>query len=160
MLTFAPSGSTLLSLHPPGFKRNGRCRSSFRRTSFQGLARLPSKPHEFLCTMLSFFRKIARRRSPRQPPEMVPCPHCGADVPATAAACRHCGYDWEPGPDEGVEEGYADDEFDYESYIEEEFGNEEWGQRHTRLSLPSWQRVVVVVLVIAFVLWLLGPALF
>lgn len=110
--------------------------------------------------MLSFFRKIASRRSARKAVEKVPCPHCGADVPETAAACRHCGYDWESGPDEGIEEGYADDDFDYESFVEEEFGSEEFGQRQTSLSLPSWQRAIVVVLVIAFVLWLLGPALF
>lgn len=81
-------------------------------------------------------------------------------MPATAASCRHCGYDWETDLDEGGADEYGEDDFDYESYIEQEFGSEEFGRRHTSFSLRGWQRAVAVLLVIAFVLSLLAPVLF
>ena len=99
--------------------------------------------------MLSFFR---RRRGDRPSPahETVPCPHCGAAVRATAAACRACGYDGEEDHDDSYEE-----DFDYDQFIEDEFSDQAISS-----TLKPWQRAVVLTLVIAFAATLLWPLLF
>lgn len=62
----------------------------------------------------------------RKPPEI--CPNCGAFVPEDALACPDCGSDYETG---WSERAYAqrldlpDDEFDYDEFVKEEFGNKE-----------------------------------
>ena len=58
----------------------------------------------------------------RRPPEV--CPSCGASVPRHARACPGCGADEQTGwSDEarGQELGLPDEEFDYESFVAEEF---------------------------------------
>lgn len=55
------------------------------------------------------------------------CFHCGADLPAGAHFCRHCGASEDHGWNEGDLEddpaaGYgAEDDFDYDGFLEEEF---------------------------------------
>jgi hypothetical protein len=57
------------------------------------------------------------------PPEV--CPNCGADVPPTAKACPECGADeqtgWSDTPHVG-NPNIPDDEFDYDEFVKEEFG--------------------------------------
>ena|SRR6056297_446321 len=107
--------------------------------------------------MLSFFR---RRRGDRPSPahETVPCPHCGAEVRATAAACRACGYDWEADLEGG--ESYAEDEFDYDDYLAREFGSDGAGGGIRGSSLTARQQAIALLLVIVFVLALLAPLWF
>ena len=59
------------------------------------------------------------------PPEV--CPHCGADVPRNAKACPECGADEKTGwSDETHADGLdlPDDEFNYNEFVEKEFGKE------------------------------------
>jgi hypothetical protein len=58
------------------------------------------------------------------------CPCCGADVKAGKDFCRECGasddFGWghEGLRDDEVEGGYAgDDDFDYQQFVDREFGN-------------------------------------
>jgi len=53
------------------------------------------------------------------------CPHCGAEVPPNARACPGCGADEQTGwSEEAAASGLnlPDEEFDYEGFVEEEFG--------------------------------------
>lgn len=53
------------------------------------------------------------------------CPVCGADVPANARSCRHCGADeatgWSDAPDSGGLD-LPGEGFDYDEFIAREFG--------------------------------------
>ena len=55
------------------------------------------------------------------------CPVCGAEVPPSARACPECGADDTTGwnEDRAVYDGLdlPDDEFNYDEYVEKEFGD-------------------------------------
>jgi hypothetical protein len=56
------------------------------------------------------------------------CPNCGAEVPPRARACPECGSDERTGWSEGARAadlGLPDTEFDYDSFVKEEFGETE-----------------------------------
>lgn len=56
------------------------------------------------------------------PPEV--CPVCGGEVPRTALACPECGADHNSGWREDADAAeIPDDEFDYDAFVEREFGN-------------------------------------
>ena len=90
--------------------------------------------------------------------ETRPCPHCGADVPVGAAACRRCGSDAETGwaEDAGVKgvdlpAGYGgEDEFDYDEFLKTEFGRTREGRR-----VVPWRRIGVAAIVIVLAALLL-----
>jgi ribosomal protein L40E len=67
---------------------------------------------------------IANRKSQmRMPPET--CPQCGADVPPEARACPECGADEHTGWSEAARYGglgLPDESFNYEDFVEREFG--------------------------------------
>ncbi len=81
------------------------------------------------------------------------CPVCGGDVFANAKACPHCGADDRSGWREDADEidtaaalGIDDpDDFDYESFIEEEFGS---GAKQTKTG-GEWFWWIVTILVLA-----------
>jgi hypothetical protein len=53
------------------------------------------------------------------------CPNCGAEVPPDATACPECGSDEKTGwSDEARTSGLGlpDDHFDYDNFVEREFG--------------------------------------
>lgn len=53
------------------------------------------------------------------------CPNCGAMVPERARACPECGADEETGWSDRAQAqrlGLPDDEFDYDEFVREEFG--------------------------------------
>jgi hypothetical protein len=85
------------------------------------------------------------------------CPHCGAEVPAGARSCPECGADETTGWAEdahkwaaGIPTGYSeDDEFDYDEFIEREFG----GQKARPGGLP-WRLLILMGLVFLLV-WLM-----
>lgn len=86
------------------------------------------------------------------PPEY--CPHCGAEVPPDAKACPECGSDEETGWSDRAHAdrlGIPDDEFDYDRFIQEEFGEEQHNRVKPRgISWLWW--VVAIITLIAFVL--------
>ena len=91
---------------------------------------------------------MSKRKSKQ---EYFSCPHCGADVPVGAAACRECGSDEETGWSEdaygeslSTSEGYADeDDFDYDEFVHREFPEDA-----TPRSLSARQLAVIVLVVI------------
>ena len=60
------------------------------------------------------------------------CPNCGAEVPPKARACPECGADEQTGWSERAAAqrlGLPDDEFDYDEFVEEEFGQKKAAAR-------------------------------
>jgi hypothetical protein len=56
---------------------------------------------------------------------MEVCPHCGANLPPKAKVCPECGSDETTGWSEKAHAdnlGLADEEFDYNKFVKEEFG--------------------------------------
>ena len=88
------------------------------------------------------------------------CPNCDGQVPARAKACPSCGATaqagWDdPLGDEGLDLPDADD-FDYDAYVEREFGTAHPKRTHGRRWL--WP-VVALVLVGAFLWFAFGHLL-
>ena len=89
------------------------------------------------------------------------CPHCGAEVKTGSPSCPACGSDEKTGWSEGadvwgadVPTGYADDdEFDYDEYIEHEFGASEAKPR--RLCMGSPLLIVLIILAVVGLMLLL-----
>jgi hypothetical protein len=55
------------------------------------------------------------------------CPNCGAELPPNAKACRECGSDHHTGWSETARHDgldLPDEEFDYEDFVQREFGQE------------------------------------
>lgn len=61
------------------------------------------------------------------------CPNCGADVPRNAKACPECGSDERTGWSEDAAYDSldlpGDDDFDYDKFIENEFGGGDPGRK-------------------------------
>ena len=85
------------------------------------------------------------------PPEI--CQNCGAEVPARARACPECGACPETGWSEQADAaGIPDEAFDYQRFVEEEFGARKVRPR----TLKWWWWAVGLVLVGLLLLgWLL-----
>ena len=85
-----------------------------------------------------------------RPPET--CPVCGAEVPARAKACPECGACEETGWSEEAHTSgldLPDEAFDYEDFVEREFGTRK--SARPRGIKPFWWWIAVIVL--------LGPLL-
>mgnify|MGYP003304312197 CR=1 FL=1 len=88
-----------------------------------------------------------------EPPIDGYCPHCGAEVPEEALACPECGSCSETGWSTkasydriGVD---SDDEpFDYEGFLEEEFGD----GKPARRSAMQWVWAIVAFLLLVLLL--------
>lgn len=80
----------------------------------------------------------------------VPCPHCGEEIDADAKFCRHCGSSDSDGWRDDYDHEADDDDFDYEAFVEENFS----GRSTNTQTRPLW-RLVVVVLLLAFLIWTL-----
>ena len=55
------------------------------------------------------------------------CPNCGADLPRNANACPECGSDEKTGWSDSAHAdnlGIPDENFDYDKFVQEEFGPE------------------------------------
>lgn len=82
------------------------------------------------------------------------CPNCGAEVPAGAEFCRHCGAShdsgWgedDAGWGEDAASGYGpDDDFDYDEFIAREFPEQATPQSKHRGK--RWAMAVVVAIVV------------
>jgi len=83
------------------------------------------------------------------------CPHCGEELRAGANRCRHCGASdecgWQELDGEFTVDGYADDDaFDYDAFVEREFGN---GERPaTERTKEFWIRLVILAVVVSLLL--------
>jgi hypothetical protein len=85
------------------------------------------------------------------------CPICGAEVPPKAKACPECGSDEETGWSDKAREqelGLPDEEFDYEEFVKEEFGEKREDKLRPRGVSWLWWVVGVGLLVSALV-WFL-----
>jgi hypothetical protein len=85
-----------------------------------------------------------------KPPDI--CPVCGEEVPRNALACPECGADHNSGWKEDADaEGLAGedpDDFDYDQFLEDEFGTP---RKQGGIKRLWW--VTAVVLLFAFVLF-------
>lgn len=84
------------------------------------------------------------------------CPVCGEWVRKGAVACDSCGAcsksGWSGEADyDGLD--LPDDDFDYDEYLQREFGADSQGRRR---SLPWWWLVAVVLLIVLVIQALLG----
>jgi uncharacterized membrane protein YvbJ len=82
------------------------------------------------------------------------CPNCGADVPPDARACPECGSDEKTGWSEDARQDakYAeldlpDEEFNYDEFVEREFG----GNKPKPRGISWFWWLIAAVLVIIFV---------
>jgi len=84
------------------------------------------------------------------------CPNCGAEVPLNAKSCPECGADESTGwSDESYASslGLPDDSFDYNEFVEREFGRKKARPYGIKL---FWWFVAIVVLalfVLGMVKW-------
>lgn len=84
------------------------------------------------------------------PPEI--CPNCGAEVPRKARACPECGADEKTGWSETAHAqrlDLPDDEFDYDEFVQNEFGAEKQKIQPPPIGWFWW--VVAVLLLLAFI---------
>jgi len=84
------------------------------------------------------------------PPET--CPNCGAEIPCRARACPACGSDEQTGWSEDArreELGLPDENFDYEDFVQREFGGKNPVPRGQR-----WHWWLVAVLLLAAIVWM------
>ncbi len=82
------------------------------------------------------------------------CPNCGAEVPPRARACPECGADehtgWSPEA-EASGLGLPEDQFDYEGFVQKEFGPKSPVPRGLHW---AWWVVAVLLLAVLLVWWL------
>lgn len=80
------------------------------------------------------------------------CPNCGAEIPRKAKACPECGSCEETGWSDEAQTGalgLPDDSFDYDKFVENEFGNDKPVPRGIK---PIWW-VTAVLLLFAWLAW-------
>lgn len=84
------------------------------------------------------------------------CPNCGEWVPRGAVACDDCGAcaksGWKADADsyEGVDLPDDPDDFDYDEFLQREFGEDRQGR--TSLSKEHWWKIVAAILLVVMVL--------
>jgi uncharacterized membrane protein YvbJ len=81
------------------------------------------------------------------------CPNCGADLPRNARVCPECGSCDETGWSQGADSGgldLPDDSFDYEGFVEREFGEKKPALKPRQIPWFWW--VVAIIVVLAFLL--------
>ena len=81
------------------------------------------------------------------------CPNCGADVPANAKACPECGSDDETGwstaaRTDGLD--LPDESFDYDDFVEREFGGKKPKPRGIRW---LWWSVAIILAFLFLAFW-------
>lgn len=80
------------------------------------------------------------------------CPNCGTEVPDDARVCPECGADEETGwSDKAHTErlGIPDEDFDYDRFVEEEFG-----EAKPKTSPARWLwSVVALILIVLMLSW-------
>jgi hypothetical protein len=93
----------------------------------------------------------------KSPPEI--CPVCGADVPADAKACPECGADEETGWSDRARAqqlGLPDDEFDYDEFVREEFGERDGKIAPTGIKWKWWFVALFLLMLVLPFLYFFG----
>ncbi|MBE2180544.1 MAG: hypothetical protein IAE97_08745 [Chthoniobacterales bacterium] len=89
----------------------------------------------------------------QEPPEV--CPVCGEDVPRNASACPECGADhlsgWREDADTTGGLGLPDEEFNYEDFVEREFGG---GVKPPGIGWVWWAAAVAALLAFVAMMFL------
>ena len=98
-------------------------------------------------------RFVPDRFMSAEPPIDGYCPHCGAEVPEEALACPECGSCSETGWStkasyERIGVDSDDEPFDYEGFLEEEFGD----GKPARRSAMQWVWAIVAFLLLLLLL--------
>ena len=90
------------------------------------------------------------------------CPECGAMVPPHARACPECGADEKTGWSEKAHAqrlGIPDDDFDYDEFVKEEFGDGARGRDRVKPRGIGWLWwLVALALLLAFAFSFLSHA--
>jgi hypothetical protein len=127
-----------------------------------------TRPQPAACGASALFRALTRTApcsTPIDPPRVPPlppeiCPECGAEVPRKARACPHCGADEQTGWSDRAQAQRLDlpeDEFDYEGFVKEEFGDRRRPTDRIKPRHLSWLWwVVALLLALAFAYSYLG----
>ncbi len=99
---------------------------------------------------------MANKNSNRLPTPDV-CPVCGEELPRRAAACPECGADHNSGWREEGESydalGLPDDGFDYEDFVEQEFGS---SPKPAGIKTIWWVTAILVVVVLVAIYFFAG----
>lgn len=81
-------------------------------------------------------------------PAMANCSHCGGEILDTAKFCQHCGSSESDGWSEralyGDSTSHEQDDFDYEEFIADEFGEQPFKTETRNL----WRLVAFVLLIL------------
>ena len=88
------------------------------------------------------------------PPEI--CPQCGALVPPNARACPECGADEETGwSDRATAQrlGLPDDEFDYDEFVRQEFGDKRANAVKPKGISWLWWIAAILLILALLTLW-------
>ena len=93
------------------------------------------------------------------PPEI--CPQCGSEVPRQARSCPECGADEKTGWSERAQAQRLDlpedaEEFDYEEFVEEEFGDKTESPVRPKNVGWFWWVVGVLLLVATAIYFMMG----
>ncbi len=88
--------------------------------------------------------------------QVVPCPHCGADIDFEASFCRHCGSSDADGWKQDWDDD-SEDDFDYEEFVEDNFS-----PRVTNTQTAVIWRVTALVLlgILAYFIYRTGAEMF
>ena len=91
-----------------------------------------------------------------QPDDWFACNNCGAEVSARAKACPECGADDETGWRDAYDTSHSvpgvDDDFDYDEFLENEFG-EKSRVKPKNMSWWVWGSAILVIIAL-LLLWL------
>ncbi|MCB9941856.1 MAG: zinc ribbon domain-containing protein [Planctomycetaceae bacterium] len=91
------------------------------------------------------------------PPQDFDCPCCGAEVSGNARFCRECGASGDSGWNLEEEEGFADDDdFDYDDFLEREFGTERPKTQREKIQRAVTVVIIVLVCISLTILSILG----
>jgi uncharacterized membrane protein YvbJ len=82
--------------------------------------------------------------------EFMDCQGCGKRVRTTAQQCHHCGREFQPDKLESPLETQQEEDFDYEDFLEREFGRKPRHRRRAWWWYVAWVVLAVMVLGIAF----------
>lgn len=85
------------------------------------------------------------------------CPNCGADLPPSARACPECGSDETTGWSERAVRDrldLPDEDFDYGSFLREEFGEDESPVKPRQNRHWVWWVAAVLLLAVLAAVWL------
>ena len=96
--------------------------------------------------------QMAKLTAPKTPGM---CPGCGEEVPRGAVACSECGADHNSGWREEAESddalGVLEDDFDYEEFVEQEFGS---SPKPAGIKPVWWMTAIILVLLLAAIYFL------